>query len=155
MFIHDFVHIARPVQIVQRQLLAAADERMCALAADAYQDGEELLRRVEHRTAPPPSGPGVQVLLGTPYARKDGTVTPMSWITSGQPGSFPSMEADLEIAALGVGMTQMTLSGMYEIGARQPGARAGAAALMHRIAEATVRSFLTRMAADLALCGCA
>jgi hypothetical protein len=58
---------------------------------------------------------------------------------------FPRLETDLEIAPLGAAITQITLRGRYEPPLGRPG-RLLDEALLHRVAEATARSFLKRLA---------
>ena len=64
-------------------------------------------------------------------------------------GTLPVLSADLEVAGLGDHMTQLTLHGRYDPPLGAIGRRIDRL-LMHRIAEATIRSFLSRLADGLA-----
>lgn len=68
----------------------------------------------------------------------------MSWRATGPDRLFPQLDADLEVAALGRGRTQLSISARY----RPPMGAAGRAldrALLHRVAEATIKDFLDRV----------
>jgi uncharacterized membrane protein len=68
----------------------------------------------------------------------------MSWKATSAEHLFPALDADLEVAALGPSRTQLSISARY----RPPGGPVGRAldrALLHRVAEATVKDFLDRV----------
>ncbi|HEU4355584.1 MAG TPA: hypothetical protein VFT27_08350, partial [Actinomycetota bacterium] len=70
---------------------------------------------------------------------------PMTWRATGVDGLFPSLEADVEVASLGPSRTQLSISARY----RPPMGALGRAldrALLHRVAEATAKDFLDRVA---------
>jgi len=73
----------------------------------------------------------------------------LRWEATGPGGGlFPVLDADLRLAAGGEG-TVLTLAGVY----RPPFGPLGQAldrAVLHRVADATVRNFLTRVAAQIA-----
>jgi len=63
------------------------------------------------------------------------------WRATGAERLFPHLEADLEVAALGPSRTQLSISARY----RPPMGAMGRAldrALLHRVAEATIKDFL-------------
>jgi hypothetical protein len=72
----------------------------------------------------------------------------LRWEATGAGGGlFPVLDADLKLAALGEG-TVLTMAGAY----RPPLGSLGEAldqAILHRVAAATVRSFLARVAAQI------
>jgi hypothetical protein len=67
----------------------------------------------------------------------------MTWHATGVETLFPSLEADLEVAALGASRTQLSVSARYRppLG---PVGRVIDRALLHRVAEATIKDFLDR-----------
>jgi hypothetical protein len=72
----------------------------------------------------------------------------MRWEAEGLERLFPRLEADIEIAGLGAGRTQLSISARY----RPPLGAVGRVLdrnLLHRVAEATVKDFLDRIAAAL------
>jgi hypothetical protein len=73
------------------------------------------------------------------------TVFPLRWTSSSAAGLFPSLDADLEVAPLGPGRTQLAMSARYAppFG---PVGRAVDRAVLSRVAEATLKDFLDRVA---------
>jgi hypothetical protein len=82
-------------------------------------------------------------------ARGETTVVPLTWRATGSQGIFPVLSADLEVAALSPQITHLTLRGSYEPPLGAVGQRLDRL-LMHRVAEATIRSFMRRLAESLA-----
>lgn len=83
----------------------------------------------------------VAVSLGEPIRMPTKTVLPLHWEAAEGPGLFPSLDADLEIAPMGAGATQLAVSARYV----PPLGRLGRVidrALLHRVAEATIKDFL-------------
>jgi hypothetical protein len=73
------------------------------------------------------------------------TVLPIRWQASELPGLFPALDADLEVAPLGPGRTQLAISARYA----PPFGRLGKVidrAVLSRVAEATLKDFLDRVA---------
>ena len=72
-------------------------------------------------------------------------MVPLQWTSSGATGLFPSLDADLEVAPLGPGRTQLAMSARYDppFG---PVGRAVDRAVLSRVAEATLKDFLERVA---------
>ncbi|MGO9657576.1 MAG: hypothetical protein ACLQVK_05935 [Acidimicrobiales bacterium] len=70
----------------------------------------------------------------------------------GRGSLFPALDADLELCPLGESQTELTLRGRYQ----PPGGALGRRIdqlLLHRLADATVRAFVTSLAARLAAPG--
>jgi len=94
--------------------------------------GIHVRKRVEVEVDPPLTVPGR-------------TVLPIRWSTGADHSPLPSMEGDLELAPFGEGVTHLAMSGRYT----PPFGRTGEAidrALLNRVAEATVRDFVQRVA---------
>ena len=70
---------------------------------------------------------------------------PLQWTSSGARGLFPSLDADLEVAPLGPGRTQLAMSARY-VPPFGPLGRAVDRAVLSRVAEATLKDFLDRVA---------
>jgi hypothetical protein len=83
----------------------------------------------------------VEIAIGAPSGAGSQTRLPMSWKATGPTRLFPSLEADLEVASLGPRRTQISISGRYRppLG---PLGRMLDRAMLHRVAEATVKDFL-------------
>ena len=73
------------------------------------------------------------------------TVFPLRWTPSGAAGLFPSLDADLEVAPLGPGRTQLAMSARYVPPFGLVG-RAVDRAVLSRVAEVTLKDFLDRVA---------
>jgi hypothetical protein len=143
MFVRYYLEVPLPFDEAEATLLNAPQTWVSGLAQDAEERGGALLaevgfgppgRRVQKR---------IQVKLGAPFRLASKTILPMAWHATGADSLFPSLEADLEVAALSVGRTQLAISARY----RPPLGPVGKAidrALLHRIAEATIKDFLDR-----------
>jgi hypothetical protein len=92
----------------------------------------------------------VQVDLGVPYARSEGFVVPLNWWARGADRLFPTLDADLEVMPLGPDQVMLTLMGRYEPPLGAVG-RGMDRLFLHRVAEACIRGFLHRTAANLEL----
>jgi hypothetical protein len=148
MFIRYFLELQMPHADAEAKLLADPASWVPGLARGAHERGEGLLIEVgfdvdEHRI-----DKKVQVDIGEPYAIPSKTLLPISWSATGPDPLFPHLDADIEIAALGPTRTQLSISARY----RPPLGAVGRAldkALLHRVAEATVKDFLDRVGASL------
>ncbi len=149
MLLHDFAYVPIPSARVCEHILAGDGAWLAPLAGAAAGEGEALRLRVGPLEALPMLGKSVTVSVGLPISRSDVIVVPLEWQATTAPGLFPVLSADLEIASLGEHMTQLTLHGRYDPPLGAVGRRMDRL-LMHRIAEATVRGFLSRLADGLA-----
>ena len=116
----------------------------------AYGDGLTGLARV----GPLGAAPGMSKLVGVRFlevvTRGESVVLALRWEATG-PGSrmFPALDADIALTPAGEHSTRLSLAGAY----RPPLGALGAGldkAIFHRVADATVRSMLTRIADALA-----
>jgi hypothetical protein len=148
MLLHDFTYVSVPAERVRDRILANHGEWLRPLAAAAAGEGEALRLRVGPVEALPMLGKTVAVEAGMPIARGEITIVPLTWRATGTPGLFPVLSADLEVAALDPFLTQLTLRGRYEPPLGTVGRRLDRL-LMHRVAEASIRSFLRRLAESL------
>ena len=90
----------------------------------------------------------VSVHLGEPEGSDEALVIPFTWQATGPTGLFPHLEGKLRLSALDPERSELALVGRY----RPPLGRAGQVldeTLLSRIAAATVRSFLRRVAKTL------
>lgn len=147
-FIQDFVDVDRSASVVGERL-ADGDTWMAPLASAAGGDATSLFVRIG------PQGLGdfvartVLVRLGRPSARGDVVMVPIRWEDAQRPALFPVLDGDLEVAPLDVDRCRVVLSASYRPPLRTVG-RVIDDALLHRVAESTVRSFLQRAADALA-----
>ncbi len=143
MFIRYFIEIPRPMAEVEPELLESPGSWSAGPARGAEARGEELLAEVGF--GPPGAwiGKRVELQFGEPVRLPSKTVLPMSWKPAGLESLFPRLEADVEVGQLGPERTQLSISARYTPPFGSLG-RVLDRALLHRVAEATVKDFLDR-----------
>lgn len=143
MFARYFVELPLPPEVVERAL--ARDPRLWlpGLAEHANHRGDLLLAEVGfgekiriRRT--------VVLEFGGPVRSGPKSVFPLRWVASGAAGLFPSLDADLEVAPVGDGGTQLAMSARYVPPFGGVG-RVIDRAVLSRVAEATLKDFLDRV----------
>jgi len=148
MFVYYFVHVEAPFRTVEPSTLAMVGG-LDDFAQQAYRDGEEIRARMGIGGEPPLLAKVVRIIAGRPLRGDHETALPLTWEATGTPELFPKMEADLVIAALGPQLTQLSLRGNYRPPLGQIG-RVLDRALLHRLAEASVKRFVDRIGTELA-----
>jgi carbon monoxide dehydrogenase subunit G len=134
---------ARLANLARGGLLTRASE-------GAYGDGLTGLVRV----GPLGDAPGMSKLVAVHFldllSRGESAVLVLRWEATGPGGRlFPALDADVSLTPAGEQSTRLSLAGAY----RPPLAALGAGldrAIFHRVADATVQSFLARVADALA-----
>lgn len=145
MFIRYFLDLPMPFEALEAALLTEPETWLPGLARDAESRGENLLAEVgfavddAHRL-----DKRVEIGFGEPYRVSMKTILPMTWRATGVEALFPSLDADVEVAALGPNRTQLSISARYKPPMGVLG-RALDRALLHRVAEATAKDFLDRV----------
>jgi hypothetical protein len=146
MFLRYYVELGLPIEQAQASLLESPSTWLPTLADGAVERAEPLLAEVG-------VGPGalrvarrVAVRLGRPVQFPSKLSLPMTWEPTGW--LLPRLDAELELAPLGRYRTQLAISGRYEPPLGTVGRTVDRLAL-HRIAEATIKDFLDRVAAAL------
>jgi hypothetical protein len=144
MFVRYFMQMDVPFADANEALLADPASWLPDLARETDQEGVHLLTSVGF-------GMGihvrkrVEVDVDAPLTVPGRTVVPIRWNTGAEHSPLPSMEGDLELAPFGPGVTHLAMSGRYT----PPFGHVGEAvdrALLNRVAEATVRDFVQRVA---------
>jgi hypothetical protein len=144
MFIRYYLDLAVPFEAVEAMLLDHPASWVPGLARDADEGGQRLLADVGFEVEARRLDKEVEIRIGEPYRGPTKTVLPFTWRAVPGGRLFPELEADIEVAALGAGRTQLSISARY----RPPLGAVGRAldrALLHRVAEATVKDFLDRV----------
>jgi hypothetical protein len=143
MFVRYYADLPVPLASVERAFLDDPVAWLPAAVREADDQGERLLGEVGfgdgHRL-----DKRVEVSVGEPVRLTDAVMLPITWRATGVGVVFPSLEGDLEVAALGPDRTQLAMSARY----RPPLGGVGRAldrALLHRVAEATVKDFVLRV----------
>ena len=148
-FVHDFLDIPVDFDAAAGALMHAEADWLASLATHGMAAGGELrLRVVPPGSAIPLPGKRGRVDVETPYPRGDAWVLPFHWRAIGAAALFPQIEAELQVAPLGDGEVRLSISGNY----RPPLGEVGHVAdtvLLHRVAERSIRVFLTTLADGL------
>jgi len=147
MLIYDFVQIDMPVSAIAPRIESSQDW-LAPLAVRACQDGEGLLLRAGLGDGFRRLTKQVCMTVGPAHSRGDALVVPIHWVATGLAALFPVLDADLEFAPLDPDTTQLALLGSYDPPFDGIGSRIDRWAL-HRVTQATVRTFLARMADTL------
>jgi Rrf2 family protein len=142
--IADSVQVDLPMAVIAARLSAGTSW----LTAHATACDQE-----EPRIRVGPGGPGwlgktIAVHLGQGEQTDESLVIPFVWEAAGPVGIFPRFEGQLRLAALDPERSEFQLSGRY----RPPHGRAGQVlhgTVLTRLARATLRSFLRRIARGL------
>jgi hypothetical protein len=146
--LRSYVDVARPIEEVEAELAAGADNWMPDMAKSADGAGEKLLSEVGFNLGKRRIARNITVEIGAPKAAVGLMFLPIRWRSATQAGLFPTLEGVLEVAPLGSGRTLLSLSASYEPPLGLIGQLADRA-LFHRVAEVTVKDFLERIAARL------
>lgn len=148
MLIQDFVEVNASYPRVCCRFLEKEPRWLADGATAAYADGERLVASMSATDDTALIGRRVHVSLGAAYARGDGSVMPLSWWAASPRRLFPTLDADLEIMPMGPDQVMLKLMGRYQPPLGVIG-RGLDRLILHRIAEACVRSFLRRTAISL------
>lgn len=145
LLIYYFVHIPGSVAEVTAALSLSSGE-MSVWAQMAYRQGEELRLRIDPGRWLPAKD--VELEIGETVALENSTILPISWKAVGGEMLFPIMQADLVVEPLGQEVVKVTFRGSYEPPLGAVG-RIIDRALLHRLAEVSVKNFLDRLAIAL------
>jgi hypothetical protein len=130
----------------QARLTRLAYGSLVSVSQGAWGDGLAGLIRVGPLGAMPGLSKLVDVHILDLMTRDDSTMITLRWEATGpECGLFPALDAKITLTPDGENATTLALTGTY----RPPLAALGAGldkVILHRIAEATIRSFLNRIA---------
>jgi len=150
-FIDDFVDVPFPLATVRGRFVDA-EKWLAVLAGAAEGDGESMRILIGPTWVGGHISRRVDVTLGPTRERGEARVMQLEWKAIGLASALPVLNGDLELAPLGSRHCRLTLAASYlppfgELG------RALDRALLHRVAQSTVRSFLERLASSLEVDG--
>jgi hypothetical protein len=146
-FVRDFRELDIPFDEAESALAQDPTSWLPLVASATDERGRYLLAEVGFGS-PLRLHKRVEVEVSEPYRLAGKTLVPIRWSTGAESSPLPVMEGDLEIAPFGPGRSQLSMNGRYT----PPfGALGGTLdrALLHRVAEATVRDFVDRVARAL------
>jgi hypothetical protein len=144
-FIRYYVDLPLGFGPVEDALLDAPPSWLPGLLRAAEHRGQHLLAEVGFNVDTRRIDKEVEIEIGEPKRSAHVTALPMTWRATGSERLFPQLDADLEIAALGSGRTQLSISARYRA-PMGPVGRILDKALLHRVAEATLKDFLDGVA---------
>jgi hypothetical protein len=144
--VHPLLHRDSPADGRGRaQLLDSPGYWSTEPARDAEARGQQLLAEVGFGPPGARIGKRVELQFGEPVRFPSKAILPMSWKPAGLDSLFPRLDADVEVGELGPERTQLSISARYTPPLGSLG-RVLDRALLHRVAEATVKDFLDRAA---------
>ena len=144
MFARYFIELPTNASEIEAALAIEPATFLQPIAKTATQRGDRLLAdvgfgdtlRVER---------SVEIEIGAAVRTRSKTLIPFSWRATGSmAGLFPTMDGDLEIAPLDTAVTQLAISARYAPPLGVVGKMLDRAVL-HRVAEATVKDFLDHL----------
>jgi hypothetical protein len=147
-FVREEVRLDLGFQVA-RDRLAKLDRWFLTASNDAYSEEIADLAGIGSRGAAPGLSKLAEVRFQTLAARDGYAGLALRWEGRGLGGRlFPVLDADLTLTSAGENATVLTLAGAY----RPPLGSLGAELdrlVLHRVAEATIRNFLRRVATAL------
>jgi len=146
--LYDYAFVPVAAELVCARITVDRGEWLSGLAAGAAREGETLRLRVGPIASLPMLSKAVTLHADRPIVRGEATVVPLTWRATGSQGIFPVLIADLEVAALSPQITHLSLRGSYDPPLGAVGQRLDRL-LLHRVAEATIRSFMRRIVESL------
>jgi hypothetical protein len=137
--------LPHPRAALEKALLSAPESLIPSIASFADDRGHHLLAEVGFPVDGHRVSKNVEIDVGAPVTNTGKTWIPIAWRATGPTGLFPVLDAELEFASLGLELTQLALSGRYQPPLGLVG-RTIDKALLSRIAEATIKDFVDRLA---------
>lgn len=150
MFVNDEVPLGVGFDAARARLAdLARDNTLASASAAAYGEGVTELIKV----GPLRSVPGVSKMVAVRFRnlveRDDYAGLAVRWEATGPRGGlFPVLDADIIVMPTGKRSSKLRITGSY----RPPFGALGSAldaAILHRVARATIRAFLSCLAADI------
>jgi hypothetical protein len=141
MFVEHSLHIERPIEAVTAALVKGPRKWFPRINGDGSAAVGPRVVGVAVRKK-------VTVSIGEPVTGGSWTQVPVTWQATSIRKLFPVMTGKVELAPVDAQVTRLTVCGMYE----PPFGRLGKHlddALMHRVAEATVRELADSIAKRL------
>ncbi len=148
-FIEDFIDVFLSRAAVQ-ECFGHAEKWLTDLASVSEKEGEATLLQVGPSWAGGLMSRGVEVTVGPTRDRGEALVVPLTWKATSSADFFPVLNGDLELASLDSQHCRVTLAASYVPPFGEVG-RALDRALLHLIAQSTIRSFLAKLATSLEL----
>jgi hypothetical protein len=146
MFVRYFIELAAPFPDVACELTNDPSSWLPGLAGHARAEGERRMAEVGFGRAVRLERE-VAVEVGVPAGIEGKRLLPIRWHPTGA-ALLPALDGELEVAPVGAERTQLSMMATYTPPFGLLG-RVADRALMHRIAEATIKDFVDRVAEGL------
>jgi hypothetical protein len=121
------------------------DSLIPSIASFADDRGQHLLAEIGFPIDGHRLSKNVEIDVGEPVTTPSRTWIPLAWRATGASALFPVLDGDLELAPLGTQLTQLSLNGRYQPPLGLLGKTIDKA-LLYRVAEATIKDFVDRLA---------
>lgn len=147
MFIRHDVHVDQSAYNCRRELLEPP-ERWLPASVTKVPGEHRFLARVGFSAAAARISKQVELSIGPPAEEGDWLVIPVGWRATGPTQLFPVLDGKIAIQPLGPHSSKLSLSGTYQppLGAL---GREIDEAMLHNVADATIRDFIEGVAARL------
>jgi hypothetical protein len=148
MFLRYYVAVDKPFEQIEKQLVEGA-RWMPDMAFAANGRGMELMSELGLPVDARPPGRRIKLELGRPRRTAGVTLLPLDWRVLGGAACLPVVSGQMEVARLGSSTTQVGASLDYE----PPDGielKISDRAMLHRVAEMTLKNFMERVGARLA-----
>jgi hypothetical protein len=151
-FLRSYVVVERRFEEVAAEMATGVENWLPDMAKAANGEGEKLLPELGFELGKRRIARRIEVEIGAPKAEAGLIFLPIRWRAATESGLFPTLDGELELAAIGSAGTQLGLSASYEPPLGLFG-RIADRALFHRVAEVTVKDFLERIGERLGRSG--
>ena len=141
MYIEHSVHVEHPIKACSAALMEGPRKWFPRI-------GDRNVSRVGVHVAGIPIRKRVTVQLGEPVKTSTWAVIPLTWKATFPEKLFPEMTGKIELSPSDHDVTRLTVSGMYQPPLGSLGRQLDQA-LMHNVAEATVKELAESIAARL------
>ncbi|MGB9111702.1 MAG: hypothetical protein WCF24_03135 [Acidimicrobiales bacterium] len=146
-FLEDYIDVPMHLAAIEQRFLAGGGW-LAPFANSAEHEGEALLMRLGPAWGGGRIAREVRVRIRGTRTRGEANVISLTWVDAQRPGLFPVLDGDLELAPVGDESCRLTLSATYTPPLGDFGADLDRAVL-HHVAQSTVRSFLCQVAKTL------
>jgi len=144
MLVRYFVELMAPREAVEAALVQPDHGWLNGILTAAGDSGERLMVEVGFGGAAHLDRE-VLVCIGQPQRMETKMLLPISWQAPSGHGLLPAMDGDIEVASIGSNRTQLAMMVRYTPPFGLVG-KVADRALLHRVAEATIREFLVGVA---------
>ncbi|MHB1503740.1 MAG: hypothetical protein ACYCTL_06600 [Acidimicrobiales bacterium] len=148
MFVRDFVEVPVPFDQAARVLAEGDDAWLDSLAGAAVDEEGEHLLNVGLTDGGIGPSKTVRVTTARPTWVGGELMVPVVWSATGVTWLFPVLDVNLVLGTMGNNCSQLAIEGRYDPPLGVAG-RILDRSMLHRVAEATIRCFLVKLARSI------